>query len=83
MTTAQNENTPRSEVAAKVRGKAAERRISILALSEATGIEYSAMLRRTRGDVEFTAADLVAVANALDVDVADLLPRRDSQAVAS
>lgn len=83
MTTPQKGSTARADVAAKVRGKAGELRVSAMTLAKETGIEYSALLRRMRGEVDFTAADLVLVAEALNVDVADLLPRREIQAVAS
>lgn len=84
MTTLQNRVAARSLVAAKVRSMAAEKRVSIRALADSTGLDYSAMLRRTRGQVDFTVADLIATADALGVNVAALMPApTNSQSVAS
>lgn len=41
------------------------------------------MLRRTRGDIEFSVGELMVVADALDVPIAVLLPDTEPQAVAS
>jgi len=71
----------REIIAAKVRARAAERRVTIRALARATDMEYSAMLRRTRGDVDFTAGELAVVARALDADPAVFFPT--TEAVAS
>lgn len=84
MTTAQQGGAAREYVASKVRAKAAERRISIRALADKCGIEYSAMLRRTRGEVDFTADELVTIASRLDVNAGEFLPPAPTaQAVAS
>lgn len=78
MTTANSINI----VSAKVRAMAAEKRISIRKLSALTGIEYSALLRRTRGEVEFTITDLGLVAEALGCTLSALVPA-DAEAVAA
>lgn len=76
MTTAQKGNAATAEVAARVRSKAAEQRVSVRALATKVGMDYSSMLRRTRGDVPLTIPELISIANALGVDVAALMPKK-------
>lgn len=83
MTTAGAGNNDRAQIAARVRGKAAEQRVSWKALAADTKINYSSLVRRMRGEVDFTATELVQVAEALDVDLGVLLPPREREAVAS
>jgi len=85
MTTTHEGRTVRQEVAARVRAQAADSQISVRALAAKVGMDYSAMLRRTRAQVDFTASEVVTVADALGVDASALMPSRRSQdkAVAS
>ena len=63
--------------AAKVRAAAAVKRMPILTLADRSGIGYSALLRRTRGEVDFTIGELVAVAYALSVPPVELMPEQE------
>lgn len=79
MPTSQN----REAVAAKVRAAAAEKRISIRALADKTGIGYSALVRRMRGEVDFAAPELMVIADALGVSAGALLPEPVIERVAA
>ncbi len=46
-------------------------------LSDTTGIAYSTLRRKLRGDVDLSVTDLARIAAALDVPPASLLPRLD------
>jgi DNA-binding Xre family transcriptional regulator len=61
-------------VAAKVRGVAAERRVTGVMLARALGISPMAMSRRMTGHHALDVDELDAVARALGVTVQDLLP---------
>ena len=79
MTTSHEGRTVRQEVAANVRAQAADARISVRALAAKVGMDYSAMLRRTRAQMDFTASEVVAVADALGVDASALMPQPRAQ----
>jgi transcriptional regulator with XRE-family HTH domain len=65
------------DTAAMVRGRLAALRMTVRELSDVTGIGYSALQHRVRGEIEFTVAELYIVAEALQVPAAALLPARD------
>ena len=62
------------KVAAEVRGEAARRRVQGMDLARATGLSESSMSRRLTGRIPFNVDELAAVAEALNVPIADLLP---------
>jgi len=47
-------------------------------MAPAVGVSQSVLSRKLRGEIEWSVADLMAAATALDVPSADLLPRLDS-----
>jgi transcriptional regulator with XRE-family HTH domain len=62
-----NQNT--ATVPNKVRGIAAERGLRQIDLAAILGLSRQAIVRRLRGDVVFTADELIALAAAMDVAV--------------
>ena len=65
------------DTAAKVRARAAALRIPTSTLADMTGIPYKALLRRVRGEVEFTIGELITVAYALSVQPTELMPDQE------
>lgn len=61
-------------VAAAVRAEAARHRVSQRDIADRLGLTQAAVWRRMRGDVPFTASELVEVARLLEVAPAALLP---------
>lgn len=61
-------------VAANVRAEMARRQVTQATLAAALGVTQQAVSRRLRGDVDFTVSELQAVADVLEVPVADLIP---------
>lgn len=59
-----------SDVAGKVRGVAAEKRVSQAELADAISVSRMSMSRRFRGDTPFTAEELSKIANRLGTPVA-------------
>ena len=53
------------------------RRLRVKDLAEVIGITPSVASKKLRGDVAWTMVDLYAAADLLDVEPADLLPRRE------
>ena len=71
-----NTTDTRSAVAAEVRASLARKGETAAWLSESAGISKTALSRKLRGDVSFTAEELLSVADALGIDDVDtLLPR--------
>lgn len=62
-----------ADVASKVRGLAAERRISHAALADNLGLSRMAMSRRLSGAVPLTPEELIQLARQLDVPAGVLL----------
>jgi len=54
------------------------RRMTANGLGKALGISGATLGRKLRGSIAWSAADVLLVADVLDVDPADLLPRLDS-----
>ena len=65
----------RAAVAAEVRAAIARSGRSDAEVASAAGIHRATISRRLRGETSFTVEELVALAVALDVSVADLLPK--------
>jgi transcriptional regulator with XRE-family HTH domain len=63
--------------AGNVRARAAKQGLSVHALAALSGIGYTALQRRMRGDVDFTVGDLISVAYALSVSPVELMPNQD------
>lgn len=75
-----DERTPargrlRQHAAEEIRVILARKRMSGAELARRTGIKQSTMSRRMTGETAFDLDDLEAIAEVLEVDVADLLPR--------
>jgi hypothetical protein len=68
------EQTTTERTAAAVRAELARRKISGKGLSDAMGWPRTTTWRRLNGTAPWEVADLVAVADFLDVPVADLIP---------
>lgn len=64
------------ELAGNVRAELARRRISQLALAPTINMTTKTLGARLRAETSFTVPELLALAAAIDVDPADLLPRR-------
>lgn len=65
-------------IADEVRSMMARKRITGKSVAARLGITEMAFSRRARGEVEFSASEIVLVAQALDCPVDDLLPQMDS-----
>ena len=61
-------------IAGRVRGLAAERRLTQERLAELLGLERKAIGARLSGSVGFTAAEMWTLSNVFDVPIADLYP---------
>lgn len=69
-------NTPPEGTAAEVVQVAMDAAsVSMNALADATGIPYSTLRRKLRGQADFTLADLLLVAEALNTTPDRLLPQ--------
>lgn len=68
----------REHVAEELRVLLARKRISATELARRTGIKQSTLSRRMTGETAFDMDDLETIADALGVDVHDLLPSRQS-----
>ena len=75
-------HTVSSKVASKVRGIAAEKMLSTGDLAERSGIPYTTLRRKMRGEREFSVTELGLVARALDVDIEALVREAFAEAVA-
>lgn len=64
--------TTRKRLTANVRAEAARRQITNVAIAGHLGTNPRAISRRIRGDVEWSAAELVELARVLGVTVEDL-----------
>jgi transcriptional regulator with XRE-family HTH domain len=62
------------DVAAEVRAAIGRARVKQSDLADQVGMHRSTMSRRLAGDSEFTIPELTAIANALGVELASLLP---------
>lgn len=62
-----------ADVAEEVRVAMTRRRISQARLASALGLSQAAVNRRLSGAVDFTISELRAVADALEVDITDLI----------
>lgn len=76
-----DERTPprgrlREHVAEEIRVLLARKRISAAELARRTGIKQSTMSRRMTGETAFDMDDLELIAEALEVEVTDLMPKR-------
>ena len=76
MSDAANAERFKLTVAEEVRVALARRRVSGVKLAELIGRSQVYISRRLRGEVAFDVEDLALVADALDVAVADLLPKK-------
>lgn len=74
------QSSPSQWVAAEVRAELARQRRTVVGLSEVTGIPLATLNRRLNRDSKFTIDEIDAIAVALGVPVADLLPARDGAA---
>jgi DNA-binding Xre family transcriptional regulator len=63
-------------VAEEIRVLLARKRISAAELARRTGIKQSTMSRRMTGETAFDMDDLELIADALDVEVTDLMPKQ-------
>jgi len=63
-------------VAAEVRAEMARQRMSARELSRRSGLAQATLARKIRGDAELGLDDIDVIAEALGVDVVDLIPRR-------
>lgn len=63
-----------ADVTARIRGKAAERRVSLASLAEPLGIKPNAVYRKLQGYTPITVKELGIIAAHLGVPVRDLLP---------
>lgn len=75
-----DERTPtrgrlREHVAEEIRVILARKRMSGAELARRTGIKQSTISRRMTGETAFDMDDLEIIAEVLEVDVADLMPR--------
>lgn len=68
------EQGPRDYIASRVRAEIKRQRYSHQAAADAIGLDRSAMSYKLRGERRFTAEDLVALAQWLNVPVAQFLP---------
>lgn len=66
----------REHVAEEIRVLLARKRISATELARRTGIKQSTMSRRMTGETAFDMDDLELIADALGVEVTDLMPKR-------
>lgn len=65
----------RQRTAEEIRVLLARKRMSAAELARRTGIKQSTMARRMTGETAFDLDDLELIAQVLDVEVTDLLPR--------
>lgn len=61
-------------VTARIRGKAAERRIPLASLAAPLGIKPNAVYRKLQGSIPITVKELGIIADHLGVPVRDLVP---------
>lgn len=77
-----NYETPSGKAARAIRSILADRRVSVEALSDGSGISLSTLKRRLLGATPFTIDELGLIANALSVSLVDVLvPISDREAV--
>lgn len=62
------------QIAAKVRGVAAEHRFTQQRIAETLGLSRTAVVERVQGRVPFTAPEVFALAAAFDVPVSRFFP---------
>ncbi|AZL07539.1 helix-turn-helix domain-containing protein [Brevibacterium aurantiacum] len=67
------ERTANLKVSSEVRAWLARRGLKQLWLAELLGVGQSAVSKRLRGALPFTAPELMMIANALDISLAELL----------
>ena len=81
-----NNNPPdyAGQVARHVADTITEANRSLKSISDATGIPYTTLQRRiaSNGNSPFSVRELHSIARALDLDVADLMPRPGNKAQA-
>lgn len=63
-----------AEVTARIRGKAAERRIPLASLAGPLGIKRNAVYRKLQGQTPITVKELGIIADHLGIPIRDLLP---------
>lgn len=69
-------HTPTQAVGANVRAEVARRGLTQAALADVIGVSQSQLSKRLRGVIPFDVNELAAIAKALDVPIADLLPSK-------
>ena len=74
--------TTNADVARRVRGLVAEKRIKQTIIAEALHLSRMATWRRMSGETPFTAGDLITLAKVLDVPVAAFYAEANAEAVA-
>ena len=68
-------HTPTALTGANVRAEIARRGMSQAAVRKAIGISQGQFSKRLRGTIAFDINELSAIAKALDIPLADLLPK--------
>ncbi|GAB6857307.1 MULTISPECIES: helix-turn-helix domain-containing protein [unclassified Microbacterium] len=63
-----------AQIASKVRGVAAENRYTQQRIAETIGVSRAAVVERINGRVAFTAPEILALAQAMDVPVSRFFP---------
>lgn len=67
--------TEASEIANKVRGVAAEKRVTQERIAELLSLSVGSVNARMNGKVAFTSVEILRLARALDADVSSFYPR--------